>query len=242
MQDKQQDFIVNASMSKKEIGTKVSAAAEYVENTQFSAIKSYVLKTCITYANENLVSVFSKDPSRYAIYSNIMTFAKGLDDIHFLAFVINEFKKLRPGENSNFRDTLLPYANSNLKILLSPSVLRMQKASYGIAALGFTMLLSRRAPEATILILAGLIAAFTCEQIVQSRLDRSLHLKLNRLISKGADSTALIQDGFQDEFAIIENSATAMLTNGIRFFTRTGEQFVRLTNGFGQRNPQLNRP
>ncbi len=241
MQNPATNFTIDISMTKAQISTKIETAAAHVNQQNYSVLKQRVLNDCFHYARANLASVFAKDPSRYAIYSNIVNFAGTLDDLHFFAFVEQEFKSLAPNTHSrNFRDVILPYTSRNLNIMLAPSILKSQKAFLGLAAGGMMLFATRADMRGSMLVMVGILGYLGAENLIRARLDRSLTLKLHQHIAQGVDTTVQITDGFQDEFAIFERQASSMLSHGVSFFSRTGGQLRWLTQfSFGRRNQPL---
>ena len=67
------NFTIASSMKRAQLKAQVAAAQDHITERRpfMSAIKFAVLQSCIDYANKSLASIWSKDDSRYAIYSNI---------------------------------------------------------------------------------------------------------------------------------------------------------------------------
>lgn len=241
MESRKDNFSINIGMKRSDIQAAVKRAKDYFAGVQLSVSKRQVIDAVIDYAEKSLCtfSLIGKAANRYAIYSNIINFCEQFDDLHFLHYAAQQLQFIDRYENSTLRNTVLPNVIHKRDLLMTPEVARMQKAFMGMTAFGMATLVSGYSPaKASTCMMMGVLGYLGSYYLVLSRLDRSLSMKMNRMITNDSEKPLQLDDGLSDEFGTFQRAATGMLTSGLSIFNRVGDQFGRVAQ-LGNVQPQL---
>lgn len=243
------ELAITVSMSTKEVKDRVAAAKQHFGKARMSTIKTFVVNQCLDYAETKLAkggwttSVIGREGNRYQIYSNLLGAVESLDDLHFAHYAMRQLSRIRHNENSSFRESTLPTLMMCRRALVAPMVTQMQKGFAGLAMMGMAALLTDHAGKASTMMLMGTFGYICSTQIVDARLDRSLEMKFNRVLTNGVQQHYQLEDGMSDEIGRFLNAGTRMLGTGLTLFEGAGRQFDRAVGAIaGRMNPQLEAP
>jgi len=235
------DFSIAKDMNKAEVIAQINAAQDYFATRSYTKAKRQILFALFAYAESSMIpGVFKLKPdaSRYRIYSNVISHADSLNDLHFLLYTMQKLSSITD-YSSTLRDPALSIAHRNLDILLSPTINKMRGVF--LKSLLPAVLLSRVSYEASAsLLFACLVGYAATPAYIKHRLGNSLDMALNKHLTGGVDNTAQIEDGLNNAFAQVDDYANEALQYGLATVRTLFNQAGRVARlGQGQQVPAL---